>query len=232
MEPSDGIQWLRLLQLADSALPIGGTAHSFGLETLVDSGQLTVDGLAAFLTDHLIETGTLEAVYCLAAHAIGARLPLDSSGWLELNARLDAQKMARESRVASTALGRRFLQLALDLEDRPSLEVALQSARQSVTGVHYFTAFGLVGGVLGFEAQLTAAAYLRQSLAGLVSACQRLLPLGQSAASHLLWTLQPAILETARQAASLTPDTAFTFAPQIDIGSFCHPTLATRLFIS
>ncbi len=175
---------------------------------------------------------TLEAVYCLAAHEIGTQLPLTAPGWLELNARLDAQKTARESRVASTALGRRFLQLALDLEYRSSVEEALQSARQSNTGIHYCTAFGLIGGALGFGAQLTAAAYLRQALAGLVSACQRLLPLGQNAASHLLWALQPAILETTRQPASLTPDTVFTFAPQVDVASFRHPTLATRLFIS
>ena len=32
--------WLRYAQLLDSALPIGGFSHSFGLETAVQSGKV------------------------------------------------------------------------------------------------------------------------------------------------------------------------------------------------
>jgi urease accessory protein len=227
---NDELKWLRLLQIADSALPIGATAHSFGMETLVEDGTLTVPTLFLYLRDYLLETGTLEVGYCLAA----AELLPDSddviANWLRLNMRLDALKTARESRVGSATLGRRFLRLASDLENHLLLGQALQAAKQEAVGVHHCTAFGLAGAVLGLPPRQTVLAYLNQSIAGLVSACQRLLPLGQTSASQIQWALKPVMIEVLNQTGDVTGLSSFTAL--VDVASQRHPTLTTRLFIS
>ena len=227
---NDDLMGLRLLQLADSAVPIGAAAHSFGLETLVEEGTITVPLLTDFLSDYLKETGMLEVSYCLAAHGCATRAEGFSETWLALNQRLDALKTARESRAASTSLGRRFVQLAADLEDHPRLREAIQVAKLEGAGIHHCAAFGLVGGVLGVEARRTGLAYLNQSITGLVSACQRMMPLGQTAASQLLWNLKPVMIEVINQYKDDSHAVAFT--PMVDLASLRHPALNTRLFIS
>src|ERR1700722_11898068 len=144
---------LRLLHLADSALPIGALAHSFGLESLVAAEIIQVRDLAGFLRGYLEESGLVDAVFCRAAHALAhappENLPLDR--WLELNRLLSALKPARESRAGSASLGRNFLQTVLALGDFPLLRSALAASKSSPeTVVHHAAAFSLASGVLAF----------------------------------------------------------------------------------
>jgi|688.fasta_scaffold71114_5 urease accessory protein len=237
---------LRLLHLADSAFPIGATAHSFGLETLVAQGQLTPQSLSILLRDLLQETGRLEAVLGRLAYrcsrATDSVAALDQ--WLQLNLSFAALKPARESREASAALGRRFLQTVAHLEGSTLLQQAQTQAQHAAVDIHYCAAFGLVGGVLRLGEEETVLAYLQQSMMGLVSAALRLLPIGQGRASEILWELKTPIAAIVGESHKLVStsksfseggswlDQLATFTPLLDLASMRHPTLATRLFIS
>ena len=236
---ASALSHLQLLHLADSALPIGALAHSFGLETLVSRGLLKVSNLESFLRGYLEETGMVEAVFCREAFLLASNggTCFSIERWRNLNATLSALKPARESRCGSTALGRNFLMAVCALEDFPVIRSALQdanrwSSQQNPHVVEHSPAFGLVGVVLDFIEESTLVAYLHQSVASLVSACQRLLPLGQTEATRILWNLKPTMIETAKRSLSAHLDDVCCFNPLLDWGAMEHPALATRLFIS
>jgi urease accessory protein len=201
---------LELLQLSDSALPIGATAHSFGLESLVEDQTLRPDSVELFLTDYLVEAGLLEATFVRRAWR-GKQLS-------ELAREFDARRPARESREAALKIGRRFAELFNAI-----------SGAQLPANLPYPIAFGAAGAIVVIPENAVTLAYLQKSVNALVSACQRLMPLGQIAASRILWNLRPAIQEAASRSERLEVS-CFTHLPEL--GSMRHRSLETRLFIS
>lgn len=223
---------LWLLQMADSALPIGAFAHSFGVETLVSSGLLQAADLALFLQAWVEEAGVGEAVFCRAASRLVWPNNFPAKEWLELNDYFGALKPARESRKGSAVLGSNFLRAALATCNRTTLLRADEESRRSSAEVHHACAFGLVSGALEFDEDRAVRAYLHQSVTGLISACQRLMPLGHTRAQQILWDLKPGIVAAARSSINFTVDDVCCFVPLLDWGAMEHPELFTRLFIS
>lgn len=206
---------LELLHLADSALPVGATAHSFGLETLVEQENLLPERVEMFLCDYLSEAGTLEASF--------VRRAMQGECSRLLNDEFGARRPARESRDAALKMGRR---LAL-------LVNALLGVSAIPDSMYYPVAFGLAAARLQIPENAAAVAYLRQSVSGLVSACQRLMPIGQVDASRIVWNLRPAVSAAASASgADFRIREVACFTPLPELASARHCLLETRLFIS
>jgi urease accessory protein len=225
---------LQLLQLADSALPVGSMSHSFGLEAIVfdEDIESTVPTCPAsierYLEDSLSEWILVDAVFCREAHSRALQGGVNLGNPIrDLNAQSSALRLARESREASLTLGRRFAALAAALHPGPAL-----SALASLDELHHSVAFGYTLGILSIDPDVTVSAFLHQCVLNTISAAQRLLPLGQIQASRIAWDLKPAILEAVNLTRGLTPATVCSFAHLPEMASMRHPCLPTRLFIS
>jgi urease accessory protein len=174
--------------------------------------MLAPEGVEGFLRNYLEECGAMDAAYVQRAWS--------APDHVQLSAEYSARKPARESREASLKMGRRLAELVNAWLSAPVLE----------SGLHYSIVFGAAGALLGAEQDVTALAYLHQSVAGLISACQRLMPLGQAAAATMLWNLKPAISRAAG-GFSKTGE-VWCFSPYPELASMRHRSLGARLFIS
>src|SRR4051812_24408058 len=153
------MSWI-VLQLADSAFPTGGFAHSAGLEAHVQAGELkNLESYCRELLDQLAH-GSLPMVGVV--HDQPARI-----GEVDAFARttLWNHVAARASRMQGRAL--------LDVAGR-SFGVAKPEGAGTTLDGHLAPAFGYVTRMLGVERDEALATFLHLGLRGLLSAAVRL----------------------------------------------------------
>jgi len=223
---------LSILHFADTAFPTGGYAHSFGLERYCQAGIVgDADGVERFLLAQLEGTaGPCDATAAVGAARAMAKNEVDACR--RLDETVDAMKAVREFRDGSRQMGRQTLRISVGLTDDDRLATYLGMVNAGSVPGHHAIAFGMLAGVLGWEAEATATAFLYSTTALLVGAALRLLPIGQMAGQTVLWRIHPVIARVAREAAQRDPGDLWSFAPGLDIAGMLHERQTARLFRS
>lgn len=224
--------FLALLQLCDTALPIGGFSCSNALETYTQRG-LIADAAAlqewlATLLRHAIQGGHLLPV----ALAYRATAAADWPQLIRLDQTLSAMKHGRELRDASEKMGQGLLRLAQQVWPGPAVESVAALRQQGRLVGHHAVVFGLLGHALGLTERASVEAAGYQWLSGMIGAALRLLPLGQTAGQRLLSDLLMHLPAIADDIGLQAWDDLGSAAPEFDIRAMEHETLYSRLFQS
>jgi urease accessory protein len=221
---------LPLLQLADSALPIGGYSHSWGLEAAVDWGLVrNALSLEAWVRSWLFEVvGPLEGV--VVAGVCRAVQKGDWAAVLEANDLLEASLAPSTLRSASHEMGEQLLALA---EAWPWASERATTLRESqdATRWHHAVVFATLAASMA-EPEQAVAVYLHQVALGMIGAGVRAIPIGHTHGQQILARLHDDINDLAAELATRNLQTAGSFSPAYEILCHAQTLLYTRLFRS
>ncbi|HWE76635.1 MAG TPA: urease accessory protein UreF [Stellaceae bacterium] len=220
-----------LLTWLSPSYPVGAFAHSSGLEWAVEAGWVRDRSTLEEWLQDVLQHGAAwnDAVLLAATHraaAAGDKVALARCAQLAA-----ALHPSEERRIESLAQGSAFRRIAAATARQEAIE-PFDIVPETETA--YPVAVGIL--TAGYSVELTAAltAYLHAYLGNLVSAAQRLIPLGQTDGQTAIMTLKPAVLETVRRAAAIPPGDPFHFLGSAtfaaDLASMWHETQYTRLF--
>ncbi|XP_027330990.1 urease accessory protein F isoform X2 [Abrus precatorius] len=223
------LQWSQW-QLLDSLLPTGGFAHSFGLESAVQSHLVSdSNDLKTFVIHVLENTGSL-----LLPFVFSASMVPNLETWHKLDKILDATLTNEVGRKASMSQGSALMRVASAVfSESPSLKT-MRDASLGLGTVyfHHAPVFGLVCGALGFDSTSSQRAYMFITMRDVISAATRLNligPLGAALLQHQIAPIAEVILEKWKNHAV---EEACQTMPLLDTVQGCHGYLFSRLFSS
>ncbi|MDP1908177.1 MAG: urease accessory UreF family protein, partial [Hyphomicrobium sp.] len=210
------------------AYPIGAFCHSSGLEWAVETGWIydrasTLSWLETVLRDG---AGWNDAVLFTHAHrATQAQNGAQLRAVAELAA---AAHPAAERRQEQLSQGTAFRRATVQSGTAPDI------LRELEADLAYPIAVAVMAAAYAIPATLALTAFLHSSVTNLVSAAQRLVPIGQTDAQMIIAALQATVAAVVRRAAALGDGDPFDSLGSAtllaDLAAILHETQYTRLF--
>jgi urease accessory protein len=230
--------WL-LWQLADSAFPTGGFAHSAGLEAAWQHGEVRgLDELCSFVEAGLQQLDHAALPFVNAAHAEPERME-------EFDTLCDAFTTNHVANRASRAQGKAFLSAVQRIfnvgqASRLSPSKNLSNDKENMgTGRmpvlrfnHFACVFGGAMRLLEIPRETTSQLFFFNHLRGVLAAAVRLNIIGPMEAQALQHRLTPVAEEILRRGEMLTLDDLAQTSPLLDLWQGAQDRLYSRLFQS
>lgn len=219
-----------LMSWMSPAWPIGAFAHSGGLEWAVEAGHVTNRTNCTDWIAELIERGAIHNDTVLFVHAWRAADARDAERLREVAELAVATQTGFERRLEATAQGAAFRKIALN---------SIAKSDDYLNDVHdedlaYPVAAAVLFACQGIPLAQALTAWLHGAASNLVSAAQRLVPLGQTDGQRVLRDLRGPIFAAVEAALALPEGDPFDqlggCTLLAELGCMAHETQYTRLF--
>jgi urease accessory protein len=219
---------LGLLQITDSAFPLGGFAFSYGLESMAKLGLIKdISEFKKYLSNVLAQISSSELPFL---NSVYKSAPDASDALVAIFERMDAFMTVLCIRKGSITQGRSLLQIAKAVYPDRDFDRFIQWLRQHDLPSHYAPIFGLVCRNIGFSHTETLSAYAYIALRDQVSAAIRLGLLGPHEAQAILREALGWVNRNIDRVKDLSYEHAFKVALALEIAQAHHPNLYSHLF--
>jgi urease accessory protein len=217
---SDWLTW----QVVDSAFPTGMFAHSWGLESAWQQGEIAdADALRMFLQESLLQAAFATLPFVNTVYESPDRLEA-------VDALADAFLTNAVANRASRIQGRTLVATVARVWPSPTMDSWQSTAR--ATHAHLPPVAGGTFRLLGLPLPTAQRIVLFGTARGILSAAVRLGIVGSYEAQRLQHECAGSLEATAARAAALTLDDLAQTAPLIDLLQAGHDRLYSRLFQS
>lgn len=215
---------MRVLQLADSALPVGSFSFSHGLETAVATGRVkTPADLEAFVTQLVQIAAATDGIALL--HAWRGQ-------WREADQAAYNRKLNEETRQMSVRMGKKLAEIAPQLGPAPTVQTWLEAIQAGHTPGTWPAGQGLLAKDLELTEEEAFAVHQYGVASAVLGASLRLMRIDHRDTQGILARVnQRAQQDYERMRAAKLQDMA-AYAPVLDILAAVHVQAHVRLFMN
>jgi urease accessory protein len=218
----------RLLQITDSAFPLGSFAFSYGLESTAKLGLLkNIADFKKYLLNVLTQISCSEMPFVNSCYKCEA---VEDEILVEIFRRFEAFVTIPCIRKGSVTQGRSLLQAVKAVYPEHNFQEISQMLQRLGLSPHYAPVFGIVARTIGLTHMETLSAYAYIALRDQVSAAVRLGLLGPNEAQGILRDTLEHVQSNINPVMDLAYHQAFKVAAALEIAQAHHPKLYSHLF--
>lgn len=224
-------QIMHLLQLSDSALPVGMFSFSAGLESAIAEGVVCdITTLNSYVRDMVERTLTSDCIVALAARRASLRDDWDSLRRIDQAANLN--RLSEEQRRMSQRMGRKLTELAAEITDLHRVVAWAEASRRGDVVPSLAATQGVIASAIGIGERFLTTSLLYGATSMILSAALRLMRISHIETQRILFAIGSDTEHLFERIASADIEDICAFSPQADLLASLHEKGNNRMFMS